>query len=134
MYWNACGKVTAHRRGTVRTCLFRVRDHRRRNLTGCTWQRRSHARGNLWLNWLPSWHVCPKLLVNVKGVDKAINAPIIPDLVNQAKSDLEGAGSGLLGPSGMEPLSRVMVEGPELREAGPDCIRSGPRGVTSCSR
>lgn len=58
----------------------------------------------------------PQVLMNVKGVDKAIASthPIIKDMVQQAANDLGGTGRVLLRPSGTEPVMRVMVEAAEM--------------------
>ncbi|MBU6213693.1 MAG: phosphoglucosamine mutase [Actinomycetales bacterium] len=61
----------------------------------------------------------PQVLVNVKGVDKAVVAasPEVAEAVLAAEAMLGQTGRVLLRPSGTEPVVRVMVEAPSQEQA-----------------
>jgi len=62
--------------------------------------------------------VYPQTLVNVRVSDRSVleKNPGIVAAIDEARAALGAAGRIVVRPSGTEPLIRVMVEGPELRE------------------
>lgn len=63
--------------------------------------------------------IYPQVLVNVRGVDRALVAtdPVVQDAVARVSADLGDSGRVLLRPSGTEPLVRVMVEAADVDTA-----------------
>jgi phosphoglucosamine mutase len=70
----------------------------------------------------------PQRLVNIRAADRrsltsAMEAPALGDAIDREQSALSGRGRVLVRASGTEPLIRVMVEAPSVRETDDVCGR-----------